>query len=396
MKRSIAFVSLVSVAIALFGCGGGSSNGVMNPGAGANNSPGTEQIQQFGSLVTRIAGTIQPPVTGGGSGVVVTGVAGATVSSMVARTTLPVLANTRIAFRSNRTSNFDIWIMNSDGSNLLNLTDGTGFNQSPALSPDGTRIAFESDRSGNNDIWVVNTDGTNPTNLTNNANPNFSGNPSWSPEGTKLAFFNSDGSATNIQTMNTNGTGVQKITNTSGINDTPSWNGGRLRTLIGPGAPLGTAAAGFLFGQQGKKVTSVLAFDTPNTLAAPRTNARVSAQTGLTPGLPNVLFTLSADSLASLSYVNGLSAPVTTVPLAGGVTGAVVSFDASDGTIASVLPYAANRVASGAKLDTIVGGIHMLHAHFTGVWDGSGHNRAPSGASEVGIDAKTGALLSVK
>jgi hypothetical protein len=37
-----------------------------------------------------------------------------------------------------------------------------------ATGPDGTRIAFTSNRDGDFEVWVMNADGTNPINLTHN------------------------------------------------------------------------------------------------------------------------------------------------------------------------------------------------------------------------------------
>ena len=84
----------------------------------------------------------------------------------------------------------DIWIMNADGSNQVNLTRSNGqYDQSPAWSSDGTHIAFDSyDLSeGNQDIYVINADGTGKTRLTYTSGPDYG--PTWSPNGTKIAFW---------------------------------------------------------------------------------------------------------------------------------------------------------------------------------------------------------------
>jgi hypothetical protein len=67
-----------SAATLLAGCGGGEGGG----GSGGNRPAGGEQEVVIVGLVTRVAGTTQPPVTQSGLGAVITGIAGGTVSSL--------------------------------------------------------------------------------------------------------------------------------------------------------------------------------------------------------------------------------------------------------------------------------------------------------------------------
>jgi Tol biopolymer transport system component/imidazolonepropionase-like amidohydrolase len=62
----------------------------------------------------------------------------------------------RIAFQAYRTSTWQIWTINADGSSLTPVTSPGPFDdREPIWSPDGTRLAFSSDRSGSYDIWVL-------------------------------------------------------------------------------------------------------------------------------------------------------------------------------------------------------------------------------------------------
>ena len=98
----------------------------------------------------------------------------------------------KIAFRSDRDGNGEIYVMNADGTNQTRLTNNSAEDIWPSWSPDGTKIAFMSDRDGNGEIYVMNADGTNQTRLTNNSATEYC--PSWSPDGTKIVFMsNRDG-----------------------------------------------------------------------------------------------------------------------------------------------------------------------------------------------------------
>src|SRR6266545_2320108 len=71
----------------------------------------------------------------------------------------------QIAFASDRAGQFDIYVMNANGTAIHRLTDHLAFDFWPSWSPDGSRIAFTSDRDSrpdtlNLDIYVMNADGT--------------------------------------------------------------------------------------------------------------------------------------------------------------------------------------------------------------------------------------------
>ena len=81
----------------------------------------------------------------------------------------------QIAFMSDRDGGkWHIYVMNADGSNVRRLTDGT-HDSTPTWSPDGNWIAFASTRGGQFNIWMVDTHGGNLTQITKTGGDH----PSW-------------------------------------------------------------------------------------------------------------------------------------------------------------------------------------------------------------------------
>lgn len=61
----------------------------------------------------------------------------------------------KIAFFSDRDGNYEIYLMNSDGSAQMRLTANPADDSGPVFSPDGTKVLFHSNRSGNYDIYML-------------------------------------------------------------------------------------------------------------------------------------------------------------------------------------------------------------------------------------------------
>ncbi|MDQ2691800.1 MAG: hypothetical protein M3Y68_07210 [Chloroflexota bacterium] len=101
----------------------------------------------------------------------------------------------RIAFASSRDKGggLDIWVMNADGSDPRRITDERGIQEYPGWSPDGQRLVFACtfgrilpEGVGDFEICVVNADGTGLVQLTDS--PGTSKLPAWSPDGNFIAF----------------------------------------------------------------------------------------------------------------------------------------------------------------------------------------------------------------
>jgi Tol biopolymer transport system component len=139
--------------------------------------------------------------------------------------------NGKIFFSARELSSgiYDIWSMNPDGSELVNLTDlpgGPGEGTDPSVSGDGTRVAFTVGSQATSEVWIMNADGSNPTRLTFNSDPPPNGldqMPGISPDGTRIAFMTTretppmpTGQEFDIWVMNSDGGGQQALLHGTG------------------------------------------------------------------------------------------------------------------------------------------------------------------------------------
>ena len=126
----------------------------------------------------------------------------------------------KFVFTSNRGgAGAEIWMANADGSGLVRLTtsiqkgaDGQGpifsLDFDPAWSPDGSKIAFVSNRAGaDTELYLMNTDGSNPVRLTDDTLDDTM--PDWSPDGQRMVFTKSQGAGIHI--VNRDGTNLVSV-----------------------------------------------------------------------------------------------------------------------------------------------------------------------------------------
>lgn len=120
----------------------------------------------------------------------------------------------------------DIWSMKNDGGGQTQLTDTSSANETrPAWSPDGQTIAFATDRDGNWEIYVMKFSGGGDTNLTND--PALDKNPAWAPDGKAIAFgslriSSSSGIGPHIWSIEPDGTLPTRISGPNG--DLPAYS----------------------------------------------------------------------------------------------------------------------------------------------------------------------------
>jgi len=128
------------------------------------------------------------------------------------------LPQPKIVFASNRSGNFDLWIMDTDGTGVMQLTDSPSNETHPAAVY--SKIVYLSDESGNNDLWSMDINGSNRRQLTSSAADEYM--PARSPiGGIAYASRSGDSDDYDLWAMNTDGTGKTRLTNNPSDESSP-------------------------------------------------------------------------------------------------------------------------------------------------------------------------------
>ena len=137
----------------------------------------------------------------------------------------------------------EIYSMNADGSDRVNLTNNEVWDADPAPSPDGTKIAYVTDLGNDNsEIYLMNADGSGKIQLTHNRD--WDTGPAWSPDGSQLVFsVLQDSEISEIRTIKADGSDQKVLASFSVSSEgyllSPAWS------------PLGTYIAYVREGFQG-------------------------------------------------------------------------------------------------------------------------------------------------
>lgn len=127
----------------------------------------------------------------------------------------------KIAFSSKRDGNWEIYIMNPDGSRQERLTRHNAGDYGPVWSPTGGQILFVSNRDGFKDLYVMDADGRNVRRVFRKSALRIE--PTWSPDGDRIAFH-TDTPQWSIQTATIRGGNVQQVAVAEWRGGNPSWS----------------------------------------------------------------------------------------------------------------------------------------------------------------------------
>ena len=127
-----------------------------------------------------------------------------------------------IIFQAWRKGKMEIFFSNLLDGNIINLTRNTASHdiipQGNAFSPDEQEIIFTSERDGNRNIYIMNTDGTNQIQLTDHSSADYE--PVYSPDGLSIIFTSERDGNKEIYIMNNNGLNLKNLSN----NPADDWN----------------------------------------------------------------------------------------------------------------------------------------------------------------------------
>jgi TolB protein len=127
-----------------------------------------------------------------------------------------------IGFASNRSGNFEIWLMDWDGTNQRQITRHNALSILPSLSADNERMVYTSFARGTSDMYIISRRGGARTRVATGLNLNTSA--TFSPISNDIAFVGSVAGNPDIYLVKDDGTNLRRLTHDSSIESTPEWS----------------------------------------------------------------------------------------------------------------------------------------------------------------------------
>ena len=118
--------------------------------------------------------------------------------------------------------NSEIYVANSDGSNIKRLTFNKAIDTAPSWSPTSREIAFTSDRGGSPQIYIMDAEGSNVRRVSFGGT--YFDGPAWSPAGDMIAYVSRVDLVFDIYILNLRTNQTVKLTESNARNESPSWS----------------------------------------------------------------------------------------------------------------------------------------------------------------------------
>jgi serine/threonine protein kinase len=154
-----------------------------------------------------------------------------TIGSTPERTQTPTLLPTQtsipsrewIAFNSRLSGSADIYLIDTQGQNLTQITHSSSHDLYPSWSPDSKRIVYQTNQGGDQELAIVNIATSQTENLTDNSCNDWA--PVWSPVDSWIVFYSDCDGDRNIYKIREDGSRRTQLTFFSGSNNWfPSWS----------------------------------------------------------------------------------------------------------------------------------------------------------------------------
>jgi TolB protein len=128
----------------------------------------------------------------------------------------------QIAFASNRSGNWEIWLMDWDGANQRQITRHGALSILPSWSPDNERMVYTSFARGTSDMYIINRRGGGRIRINSGLALNTSA--TFSPVSNDIAFVGSVRGNPDIYLIKDDGSNLRRLTTTNSIESTPEWS----------------------------------------------------------------------------------------------------------------------------------------------------------------------------